>query len=97
LTYNIATILSKYFQTGSSWSMLFYNDTTYFFPPKEHSKLYNISEIDKYSDLFFFQNSYLGDPTINVFLKCQICFHGNMKCHSWRWCSIQMWRVEGCL
>lgn len=46
---------------------------------------------------FFFQNSYLSDPGINVFLKCQICFHGNMKCHSWRWCSIQMWRVEGYL
>lgn len=97
LTCNTATILSKYFQTGLSCRLLVYNDTIYFFLLKEYSKLCNISETGKYSDLFFFQNSYLGDPAINVFLKCQICFHGNMKCHSWRWCSIQMWRVEGYL
>lgn len=77
--------------------MLFYYDTTYFSPPKEYSKLHNISEKGNILTFFFFQNSYLGDPAINVFLKCQICFHGNMKCHSWRGCSIQMWRVEGYL
>lgn len=94
LTYNIATTLSKYFPTGSSWSMLFTTVLQISFLQRNTANYLWDRQIFW---PFFFQNSYVGDPAINVFLKCQICFHGNMKCRSCRWCSIQMWRVEGYL